>query len=293
MQLELESFLDDLTDSGLSRNTRNAYRADLRDFTRYLTSVYPEVNQWLEVGPIHLTGYARHLQAEGRSPATVARRWAALGRFFAFLGRDGTLPEVPSAEQTPQEEDGPAVEARLQALEDALAQPHPPGVSAAGMRDRLLVGLLWETGATPSEIAALDMGDFDGQTGVLCVGAEGSRSRSIPLTAQAASLLADFLARRRGQTPDLQASAPLFPNQWGRRLTRQGIWHIVRSWTAAAGIADPIPPRLLRRAARRRWLRQGLDRENVAQRLGLADSAAQAEEDERPLLLLDGQPAPD
>lgn len=307
MLAEIERFLEHLKGRGRSENTRAAYGGDLRGFFGYLAASHPPVDQWPALDKSHVSGYARQLHAQGRAVSTIRRKLAAIGAFLDFLGHDVEIRKVetreiarqfePSAEpDAPDNPNNPdalenseTISAEvLHALEAALARPIPARNPLTQLRDRLLVALLWETGATASEVAGLNVQDFDGEAGTLLLGGDGPRSRTAPLRGETADLLRAYLARRGQGAAPPDGDDPLIPNYLGQHLTRQGLWHVVRSWAVDAGIAQPITPRLLRRAAAMNLLRQGLDDKNLQDRLGLARSGAWRQQAQPPVLLLDG-----
>lgn len=305
MLAEIERFLEDLTGCGRSANTRAAYGGDLRGFVDYLGASHPPVDQWPALDESHVSGYARQLDAQGRAVSTIRRKLAAIGTFLDFLGHDVEAREIARQFEPSTEPDGPdnpnnpdnsentgTISAEvLEALETALARPVPAQTPLPRIRNRLLVALLWETGATASEVAGLDVEDFDEEAGTIRLGRDGSRPRTAPLRAETVELLRAFLARRGQGAAPPDGDDPLIPNYLGQHLTRQGLWHIVRSWAVDAGIAQPITPRLLRRAAAMNLLRQGLDDKDLKDRLGLARPGAWRQQAQPPILLLDGATA--
>lgn len=251
VQQTIDAFLEELTMDGRSPHTLSAYRADLNELHRFLQRASPPVVDWQDVTDFHWAGYQAHLQRIGRSPATIARKSVVLGRFFDFIGIHLSKPAGSGAGSGA----GSAV--------PSLQNPQPPAVDSAqidllisqaahsptGRRDRALLALLWETGALSSELARLNLGDFDPASQTLVVDRSGSHERRLVLPAAAATALADYLSHGLPALDSQQPDAPLLRNQRGGRLTRQGIWLIVRRIAQAAGIPNPITPRQMRRAA--------------------------------------------
>lgn len=249
MRQTIDAFLEKLTMDGRSPNTLSAYRADLNELHRFLQGISPPVVDWQNVTDFHWKGYLAHLQRIGRSPATIARKSVVLGRFFDFIGIHLSKPASSSAASSsavpsPQNPYPPAVDAAQIDLLISQAAHSP-----TGRRDRALLALLWETGALASELVRLNLGDFDPASQTLVMDRSGSHERRLVLPALAAAALADYLSHGSPDPDSQQADAPLLRNQRGGRLTRQGIWLIVRRIAQAAGIQNPITPRQLRRAA--------------------------------------------
>jgi len=255
VQQTIDAFLEKLTKDGRSPNTRSAYRVDLNELHRFLQGLSPPVVGWQDVTDVHWAGYLAHLQRIGRSPATIARKSVVLGRFFDFIGIHLSKPAMSAA--------GNAATSTATSAVHSPENPHPPAVDSAqigllmaqaahsstGRRDRALLALLWETGAWASELARLNLGDFDSTSQTLFVGRGGSHERTLALPPAAATALTDYLAHGLPAPDSCQPDDPLLRNQRGGRLTRQGIWLIVRRIAQAAGMQNPITPRHLRRAA--------------------------------------------
>jgi len=170
--------------------------------------------------------------------------------------------------------------------------------SATTHRDRALLELLCDTGLQVSELAGLNINDVDPDQNTIVCG-KGSRQRTLKLSQRAAGALADYLAYDKAR-PDngtefvAQSAQPLFLNNRGQRLTRQGIWMIVRAHAAAMGMDGRITPRTLRHSVAARLLQSGVEPREARQRLGIKRLAAttQSEEQQKmPRLLLDGKVA--
>ncbi len=274
MQTEIEAFLEHLTTEGRSPNTKAAYRADLRGFCRFLQAANPPVVSWHSVSERHLAAYVAHLQEQGSHPATLRRKTVALGRFFDFLGKARPLlASLPHSFLKP-----PLLLLASREIDALLAQMAASTASTA-RRDRAILALLWETRAQVSEVVGLNRGDFDETTGEILLGRGGSRQRRLTLSPAAAEAVQGCLSNSVSGSGSLSGQEPLFRNQRGERLTRQGVWFILRGWATAAGIRELLTPRLLRQGAAARLLPAGIDQQPLDNRAGQVHP-----------LLLDGLP---
>lgn len=288
MQQAIDEFLGKLQADGRSLNTLNAYRTDLHELCRFVQGISPPLVDWLDVTDCHWAGYLAHLQRLGRSPATIARKSVVMGRFFAFSGLRLSKPAMSAATSaTPSQEIQRRSAVDLAQISLLLAQAARSTASAA-RRDRALLALLWETGALASELACLNMGDFDPTSQTLVLDRGGFHERTLVLPEAAVTALTDYLAHGLPAPDSRQLDDPLLRNRKGGRLTRQGIWLIVRTLAQAAGIQSPVTPRRLRQAAAIRLLDAGTNRQAVQTRLGVANPPDSATDEEIPPLLLDG-----
>lgn len=258
MEQAISAFLAQLQSEGRTANTLSAYAGDLRHFCAYLHRTAPAVDRWFQVGEAELTGYFASLARAGRSPATLARRRVALGRFLRFLGTEtgGHLPAFPQTGQANTAADEPDTSSAVLTAPEVAA--FFDGLDRLGgpfaRRDRALLKLLWDTGLTISALVGLDVADVAlAERELLLPAKTGKPPARIPLSAAGAAALADYLSGERkgllSRTERVGADQnALFLNHRGRRLTRQGGWLIVSQCAAACGIDKPVSPRSLRRS---------------------------------------------
>jgi integrase/recombinase XerD len=259
---------------GLSRNTLDAYRTDLLQFGRFLDE--REVSA-LEASPADVADFLERLATghgdrQPASPATIHRKSACLRSFYRHLRRDGLLDSDPTATlSTPRRSRKlPQVLTRGE-IEKLLTQPR--GTEPAALRDRALLELMYACGLRASEAIGLELMDIDAQEGLLRARGKGSKERIVPIGQAALKALRLYLERGR---PALVKGAPeahLFVNFRGGRLTRQGLYKIVRRHALTAGLADRMSPHTLRHTFATHLLAGGCDLRAVQEMLGHADVA--------------------
>ncbi|MBM4429440.1 MAG: site-specific tyrosine recombinase XerD [Chloroflexi bacterium] len=276
MQKKIEEFLTSLeVEKGYSENTRVAYKNDLGQFLDYLTAhADPAVSDWGEVKKDHLVAYISHLKADREyASTTVARKVAAIKSFFHFLVAEGFIKDDPTATL-----DSPRVKKYLpraisqqdvERLLDEAAKKDAP----RSLRDRAILELLYATGMRVSELVAMNVGDVDvASASVRCFG-KGGKERVIPIYDRAVQALEAYLTKGRLYLLRMPEQKALFLNQRGERLTRQGLWLIVKGYVKEAGIQVPVTPHTLRHSFATHMLRGGADLRNVQELLGHANIA--------------------
>jgi integrase/recombinase XerD len=263
----IRRFLDYLAvERGLAANTLDSYGRDLRHFFRHGPGPDEATTRR------HVTAYLLALQRAGRSPATIARRLAALKSFFAYLVSERAVAEDPTAAMAP-----PRSRRRLPrvlAVAEVEALLVQPGADTpAGLRDRAMLEVLYATGLRVSELCGLDVADVDLGQGLLrCLG-KGAKERIVPVYEVAQLALRRYLAEGRGRLLRDPDEPALFVNHHGRRLTRQGFWKILRKYARQAAIDKPITPHVLRHSFATHLLAGGADLRAVQELLGHADIA--------------------
>jgi integrase/recombinase XerD len=276
---------------GLSRNTLEAYRGDLLQFGRFLeergrTAVDAEAADVADFLTRLATGAARDrrpgdghgadaetgdgLPAKPASPATVHRKSACLRSFYRHLRREGVRDSDPTAGlSTPRRSRKlPHVLTRGE-IDRLLSQPR--GTDPHALRDRALLELMYACGLRASEAIGLELGDVDLDERVLRARGKGSKERIVPIGQAALAALRIYLERGR---PGLVKDRPepyVFVNFRGGRLTRQGLYKIVRRHATTAGLADRMSPHTLRHTFATHLLAGGCDLRSVQEMLGHAD----------------------
>jgi len=276
MQKKIEDFLTSLeVEKGYSENTRVAYKNDLGQFLHYLRSqAKPSVDGWDGVKKDHLVSYILYLKTDREyTSTTVARKVAAIKSFFHFLVAEGLIRDDPTATL-----DSPRVKKYLPraiAQEDVerLLEATSAKDTPRALRDRAILELLYATGMRVSELVALNGGDVDlASASVRCFG-KGNKERVIPIYERAVQAVDTYLNKGRISLLRDPEQKALFLNQRGERLTRQGLWLIVKGYVKEAGIKVPVTPHTLRHSFATHMLRGGADLRNVQELLGHANIA--------------------
>ena len=273
LPLDVEEFLAWMTsEKGRARNTVQAYRRDLIDYHGWL----------LDNGLTHLTvqhGDLNRLVAERKSTeaatSSIARQIAAIRMLHRYLATEQIRPDDPAARldgvRVPTGIPKPLTEPQVTSLLDAVVGNDP-----IHRRDRALLELLYGTGARVSEVVGLSVGDFDFDQALVRVFGKGSKERIVPYGSATARALDDwfgpdgraqFVPARWKRRGDAEA---LFLNQRGGRLSRQGVWLVIKKYGDRAGITDHLSPHVLRHSCATHMLDHGADLRIVQEMLGHA-----------------------
>ena len=161
--------------------------------------------------------------------------------------------------------------AQVVSLMDAVVGDDP-----AARRDRAVLELLYGTGCRISEAGSLSLPDVDLHDGLVRVTGKGAKERIVPLGRGAAEALERWMAPegRGALEPDRWArrgdAEAVFLNRRGGRLSRQGLWLVVRRHGDAAGIGSELTPHVLRHSCATHMLDGGADIRIVQEMLGHA-----------------------
>jgi integrase/recombinase XerD len=261
-QALVDRFLDMLAaEAGASKHTLTAYRNDLERAAESAGSLAVASaddlsrlgSRWAEL-----------------APATVARRSAALRRFFGFLVDEGLRDDDPSGalprprleRPLPRILDEEEVRRMFEAAEDRAASGE-----AAAVRNLALIELLYGSGLRASELVSLPRGAVRPKQPFLMVFGKGSKERLVPISSRAEAAVKAWLEHVPSGT------AWLFPSGKAH-LSRVRLFQIVRQMAADAGISpERVSPHVLRHAFATHLLSGGADLRVLQSLLGHADIA--------------------
>ena len=267
MHAQLETYLAYLQlERGLSPTTLSSYRQDLALFETFLKQ--RRIGGFAKVRTPHVREFLQSLRTS-RTPATVARKLAAVKGLFKFLEAERAITQSPTAFiETPRLWRRLPQTLSLEEVERLLGSVKGEGL---GLRDLAMLELLYGAGLRVSELTALDVGHVNREAGFLrCIG-KGNKERLVPLGRRALEALSSYLATERprlmGRRPDPQA---LFLNRRGGRLTRQRVWQVLRRCAAAGHITKTIGPHTLRHSFATHLLERGADLRTLQELLGHA-----------------------
>jgi integrase/recombinase XerD len=262
---DVEGFLG-LLAANRSPRTVSAYRRDLASFGEWLGR--PLASAKLS----ELERYLAEQRGRGLSPATIARRAAAIRSFFRHATLLGLVQENPAAAlELPRRRTqlprtlSPGEADRL--LEAAA------GTRPRALRDRALAELLYGAGLRVSEAVGLERGGVDLEHRVVRAIGKGDRERVVPIGRAATDALRRYLAHGRPHL-DRRHRPELFLNAQGGPLTRAGAFLILRRLADKAGLEPGrVHPHLLRHSFATHLLEGGADLRSVQEMLGHADLA--------------------
>lgn len=271
MKEQIEQFLEHLkVQKHYSGNTLSAYRNDLYQFLAYLEG---RASDWGQVRHDTLIDYIMTMKgSQEYAAATVARKVAAVKSFYHHLAQSGILKDDPTAAlDSPRVQKRPPRALSVDDVEALLDHPAHDS-SAKGLRDRALLELLYATGLRVSEVVALNVDDLNlASATVHVLRNRGRRERMIPIHDRAIEPLQLYLQRGRLQLLHNRDETSLFLNHRGDRLTRQGLWLIVKHHVRAIGIEEEVTPHTLRHTCAAHLLSNKADVQQVQQILGHAN----------------------
>lgn len=237
----LDNFMSDFFDyikieKGLSENSLEAYLRDINTFNQYLLNL--KIDALKDINKTNIITYLVYLQRNGKSSSTISRSLASIRCMFQFLLNRNIISEDPTLNlKSPKKEKKTPQSLSTNEVENLLNQPNIS--SEKGLRDKAILELIYATGLKVSEIISLNIGDINLNLGIVKIGEESVRISQIDSLAK--KYLVEYLNNYRTGYID---EDPLFLNNTGSRLSRQGLWKIIRAYASAIQI--DVSPQILR-----------------------------------------------
>lgn len=267
----LDTFIDALwLEEGLSKNTLEAYRRDLKLFGVSLASTGRTLVHTTEQD---IQTYFAEQHAVTRA-TTANRRLTVFKRFFRWALRERLIAADPTlklqAAKQPLRMPKSLTESQVESLLNA-----PDTSVALGVRDRTMLELMYASGLRVSELVGLKVLNVSLSDNVLRVFGKGSKERLIPFGEVASVWLTRYLAQPRAELLAGHPSEALFVTQRGTKpgtgMSRVMFWMLVKKYALQAGITVPLSPHTLRHAFATHLLNHGADLRAVQLLLGHVD----------------------
>jgi integrase/recombinase XerD len=273
----LDEFCDQLwLEDGLSKNTLESYRRDLRQFGDWVANEAGRA--LLEAGEADIAAYLgeRRSRAAGAGPrgavkaSTQARLQSSLKRFYHFALRANRITVDPTAKldspKKPPRFPKTLTESDVEALLGA-----PQVDTTLGLRDRTMLEVLYASGLRVSELVALKISEVSLDMGVVRVFGKGAKERLVPLGEEAMNWINRYMGEAR---PDLlkgRQSDAVFVTARGEAMTRQAFWHLLKRHAAVSVPGKSLSPHTLRHAFATHLINHGADLRVVQMLLGHSD----------------------
>ena len=275
MKEAIDNFLNYLAvEKGFSENTIFAYRNDLHQLASFVEKEAAKrgtIPPWAAFDRQAMLLYLSELREKRYAATTIARKVAAIKSFFGFLVAEGILRDNPTRDM-PSPKVGKSLPKPISIAQARLLLEQPSKRSTPeARRDRAMLELLYATGMRVSELVSLNLVDIDVEGGyVRCFG-KGHKERLIPVYRQATLVLKEYLAEGRPHLAHNSEEKALFLNRRGERLTRQGLWQILKGYAKSAELGTEVTPHTLRHSFATHMLSGGADLRSVQELLGHAN----------------------
>lgn len=265
----ITTFLDYLSvERGLSHNTIISYQKDLSCYIDFLNQCH--IDTLSKITKHDIVNFMLAQKDRGISANSIARRLACIRMFHRFLAREKIAKTDPtSLIDSPRLWKKIPDTLSLNEVDALLSQPNIR--DAGGIRDKAILETLYATGMRVSEAVNLKVDNVNLDIGFLrCIG-KGDRERVIPIGKKAIMSIKRYLEVARSKLLEKKESDFLFLNRFGKKISRQSLWKIIRRYAKEARIKKPLRPHILRHSFATHLLERGADLRSVQEMLGHAN----------------------
>ncbi len=264
-----------------SANTIAAYKNDTTQFLEFLLDQEDGVSTtWSEVSPDTIANYISSMENNEKpyAPSTIARKVAAVKALFSYLDLansielnpivDVKIPKVKK--QLPKTLSFEEIEKLLEA--PIILQKNPDEKPTPKcLRDLALLRTLYATGMRVSEVVSLRVKDVNLKKKQLRSPAGNKDTRISSLDEAMQDVLRLYLEDGRPFLLKNRREKALFLNHRGQKLTRQGLWLIIKSYAKRSGLGTNITPHTLRHSFAAHHFNEGATLDEIQKLLGHAN----------------------
>lgn len=249
-----------------------AYETDLRQFISYVFDLY-ELKGSAEVSHFHLRAWIVHLMDAGLSTKSVNRKISALKTFFKFELRQGRIQTDPMQKVISPKSGKrlPVVvqESQLETLFTQVVFEDDFG----GLRDRLMLEMLYSTGMRRAELIGLRDADLNERSMQIRVFGKGGKERLIPILPGILHLISAY-RESRDATFGTAGQDRLFLTDRGEPLYPNFVYRKVKQYLGMVSTSARNSPHVLRHSFATHLTDHGADLNAVKELLGHASLAA-------------------
>ncbi|WP_258089084.1 tyrosine recombinase XerC [Weissella fangxianensis] len=269
---EKQLFLDYLRiERQYSDDTQKAYQGDISEFLTFLARTQTTKEIVLaDITSFDVRVFLSELYEKGDESRTIARKVSSLRSFYRFLVNNELVNDNPFVgivlKKPGQHLPRYFYQKELNSMFDVVAKDN----SALGLRNQLLLEMLYGTGARVSEIANMTLQNVDSKARIATITGKGNKTRIVPFGRYAADALVAYLEAGRPVLVSKQdePSNKLFLNQRGAPVTTAGIEYILKQIGKKAGLTQEVTAHMFRHTFATDLLNNQADLRTVQQLLG-------------------------
>ena len=255
-----------------SANTRAAYRRDVELFAEWLMEAGDDAAPH-RVTKEDVRAYLAHLHDRGATSRTVARRIAALRRYFGWAIRRNMASIDPTeAMHTPKAKGRLPRPLDEQTVTTLVTTEDPEAPAWRRARDRAALEILYGSGLRVSEVCSLELQSMSSDKTTLRVMGKGSKERIVPLSSPATAAIAHWLTLRSEVANETSGNSLLLSSR-GKPVGRRDVARLLDEACERAGIVGGTHPHALRHSFATHLMDNGADTRSIQELLGHSDAA--------------------
>lgn len=253
----IKEFINYIMKKNYSSNTYMSYVSDLYYFYMYINK------NLLKVTEEDIREYLEYLNGKKEKPTSVRRKISTFKTFYKFLYLNNYIDK----------KDYPLVRIVYPKLEkklpkfiyynDLLDIIYESSKDTDGIRDQLIIEMLYATGVRVSELVNIKYSDIDFNNRRIRVNGKGNKERIVYYGEYAEEILKKYM-----QTHERNKDNYLFTNSKGDKITDRGIRYIIDKIMDRLSVKVHVTPHVLRHTFATDMLNNGCDIKVVQELLG-------------------------
>ncbi len=278
MFAEIDKFMEYLSvEKNYSPKTSESYYTDLSEMADFFSQgiVFAAYEYELSfeksddadinlIKPSDIKEFIGYLFDRNLERSSIQRKLSAIRSFFKFLyNRDYVAADPANGLLNPKSKKKIPRTLNNEQLEKIL---YFETLTFSDYRDKALLDAFYSSGCRTSELRFADLVNLDLKNGTLKVTGKGDKERIVFLGSECVRSLNKYLILRKRKFGLLKG--PIFVNHKNIRLSRKGIFCIVKKRARAAGFAGLVSPHTLRHSFATELLNRGADIKAVQDLLG-------------------------
>lgn len=255
-----------------SKHTITAYKNDIEQFYEFLAKQF-ELSDWSKIKSLHLRSWVVSLMQQNLNATSIHRKISSLKTYHKFLLLRKRIPTLTfpqvllpkKAERLPEYVE----ETRMAKLQTDIV--FEDGYS--GLRDYLLLEILYATGMRRSELIALDWQSVELQTATMRVVGKGNKTRLIPFSKELKNTLINYKKLQKDTFKNLTNDLVLLTDK-GKPMYPKFVYNKVKRYLSLVTTAKKRSPHVLRHSFATHLSNNGADLNAIKELLGHANLAA-------------------
>lgn len=245
----------------LSKNTKEAYGKDLILFANFLNN-----KSILSITTNDIKNYIKYLNDTGKKDKTIARKIVSIRTFFDYLMKEKLISINPCEKiETPKiRKTLPKTLNEKEVLKLLSIKPK----TAKEYRNKAMIELMYATGLRVSELVNLEINDINLIDDYVRVYGKGKKERIIPMADITVEIMDEYINVYRNSLLKGYLTDKVFISSYGKGITRQGFFKIIKKQAKEVGIEKDFSPHTLRHSFATHLLENGADLRSIGEMLG-------------------------